>query len=232
MYDRIPQAPIFAEPVRLSRPIAWVTWTLLGTTIAVYLFQLLGNFLLGDDIVGDTLAFSPQALAESRYWTLLTYAWAHAVPMPGTPSFFWLHIVLNMVPLVCLGPALEEMLGDLRFLGLYIGAAIFSALVWYVFNLHTDDPIIGASGAIFGIIAGIGTAIPEAKVTVLLFYIIPLRMSMGVLAIVACVIEAASIVFHWMPEVAHSAHLGGAAFGFIYVAAVRMFSPKKAYLTD
>ena len=230
MYDRIPDVAPSLPLAPTGRPIAWVTWSLLGTTIAVYLLQLLGNFLLGEDIVGDALAFSPQALAEERYWTILTYAWAHAVPQPGTPSFFWLHIVLNMVPLVCLGPALEEMLGHARFLGLYIGGAIFSAIVWYVFNLGSDEPIIGASGAVFAIIAAIGTALPHARVTVLLFYIIPLRMSMGVLALVACAVEAASIVMKWMPEVAHSAHLGGAVFGFVYVATIRWLARGRRHL--
>jgi membrane associated rhomboid family serine protease len=49
-------------------------------------------------------------------------------------------------------------------------------------------------------------------------------MNLRTLAIVACGVEAAQIMFGWMPEVAHSAHLGGAAFGFLYVAAVRVAS--------
>ena len=230
MYDRVPE--IYPYPIPTRRPIAWVTWALVGTTVAVYILQLLGYFLLGDDIVGNALAFSEQSLAEDRYWTVLTYAWAHAVPMPDTSGIFWLHIVLNMVPLVCLGPTLEEILGHVRFLGLYLGGAIFSALVWYAFSGNIDEPIIGASGAVFAIIAAVGTALPHVRVTVLLFYVLPLRMSMGILAVGACAIEVASIIFKWMPEVAHSAHLGGAAFGFLYVLAVRMTSRSRPYLAD
>ena len=166
-----------------------------------------------------------QAMAEHRYWTLLTYAWAHAVAMFGDSDLFWLHIVANMIPLVCLGPALEEMLGHARFLGLYLGGAIASVLVWFALNFQENEPIIGASGAVFAIIAAIGTAAPRARVTVFLLYILPVRMSMRVLALSICGVEVAFIVFHWMPEVAHSAHLGGAAFGFLYVLAFRRRDP-------
>jgi membrane associated rhomboid family serine protease len=199
-----------------QRPFAWVTWTLVATTVAVFLLQLIELHKYHEDVVGDALAFSPQALAEHRYWTVLTYAWAHAVAMFGDSGYFWLHIVANMIPLICLGPALEDMLGHWRFLGLYLGGAIASVIVWFYFNAHENEPIIGASGAVFAVIAGIGMAAPRARVTVFLFYIVPLRMSMSVLAIVACGLEVVQIVFHWLPEVAHSAHLGGAAFGAFY----------------
>jgi len=219
MYEKIPQ--IYPYPVPTKRPVAWVTWFLVGSTVAVFLLQLVGFHFYRDDVVGDALAFSPEAWAEGRYWTLLSYAWAHAVAMFGDADLFWLHIVANMIPLICLGPALEEILGHGRYLGLYLGGAIASALVWFVLNLHADEPIIGASGAVFAIIAAIGTAAPRARVTVLLLYVLPIRMSMRVLALSICGVEVASILFHWMPEVAHSAHLGGAAFGFLYVLAIR-----------
>jgi membrane associated rhomboid family serine protease len=217
MNPGIPQA--YPYPVPTRRPVAWVTWSIVGSTVAVFLLQLYTVNRYGEDLVGDALAFSGQAMAEHRYWTLLTYAWAHAVAIFGDSDLFWLHIVANMIPLICFGPALEELLGHGRYLGLYLGGAVASALVWYGLNLHADEPIIGASGAVFAVIAAVGTTIPRVRVTVLLFYILPLRMSMRVLALVVCGAELVQILFHWMPEVAHSAHLGGAAFGFLYVLA-------------
>ncbi len=227
MNEDLPHGYPYTVPMR--RPIAWVTWILVGSTVAVFLLQLRALHLYHDDIIGDTLAFSPQAMADHRYWTLLTYAWAHAVEMFGDSGLFWLHIVSNMIPLVCLGPALEEILGHWRYLGLYLGGAIASALVWYAFNSEAgpDAGIIGASGAVFAVIAAVGTAAPQARVTVFLLYVLPIRMSMRVLALVVCGVEVASILFHWMPGIAHSAHLGGAAFGFLYVWAMRLTSGRK-----
>ena len=219
MDQRPPHFHPYVTPTR--RPIAWVNWAIVGSTVAVFLLQLLFLHLTGDDVLGDTLAFSPEAWTDHRYWTLVTYAWAHAVAMFDNSDLFWLHIVSNMIPLICLGPALEDLLGHWRYLGLYVGGAIASVLVWFALNSHADEPIIGASGAVFAVIAGIGTAAPRARVTVLLFYVLPLRMRMSWLAIVVCGLEVAQAFFRWMPGIAHSAHLGGAAFGFVYVMCSR-----------
>lgn len=196
---------------------AWVTWAIVGSTVAIFALQLFYQHRYGDDVIGDALAFSPGALADGRYWTVLTYAWAHAVAMFGDPGLFWLHIVANMIPLICLGPALEDLLGHGRFIGLYLGGALAAALSWFCFNQDAQEGIIGASGAVFALIAAAGTAAPRARVVVYILFILPVRMSLRVLAIAVCGVEAAQIVFGWMPEVAHSAHLGGAAFGFLYV---------------
>jgi membrane associated rhomboid family serine protease len=204
-------------------PIPWVTWFLVGSTVAVFLLQLAVLHLYGDDVVGNALAFSPEAFADNRYWTLLTYAWAHAVAMFGDSSLFWLHIVANMIPLICLGPAIEEFLGTWRYLGLYVGGAIAACLVWFVLNPDADQGIIGASGAVFALIAAAGTLAPRASVMVYVLFVLPIRMSLRVLALTACGAELVQLIFGWLPEVAHSAHLGGAAFGFLYVVVNRRF---------
>ena len=214
--------PVEMPPMR-RRPVAWVTGLVLSSTVGVFLLQLHELHVHGDDVVGNAIGFSPGALAQGHWWTLLTYAWAHAVAMFGDSSFFWLHIVANMIPLVCLGPALEGFLGHVRYLGLYVGGAIFAALVWYALNRTAgDQEIIGASGAIFALIAGAGTAAPRQRVDVYILYVLPVSMSLRVLALFVCGAELAQAIFGWLPEIAHSAHLGGAAFGFLYVGAVRL----------
>jgi membrane associated rhomboid family serine protease len=225
MYEEIPASP--AYETRPARPIAWVTWLLVGSTVAVFILQLFFAYLDDDDVVGNTLAFSSQAWAEGRYWTLVTYAWAHAVVIFGDSSLFWLHIAANMVPLICLGPAIEELLGKWRFLGLYLGGAVVSALVWSFFNPDSREPIIGASGAVFALIAAAGAAVPQARVIVYFLFVLPVPMSLQALAIVACGIEVVSMIFNWMPEVAHTAHLGGAAFGFLYIAGLRFMARRR-----
>ncbi len=226
--------PVDAPP---RGPFAWVTWTIVLSTVLVFMAQLIGLHLYHDDVVGNALAFSTDALDDDRYYTLLTYAWAHAVDMGGGYAryFFWLHLVANMIPLVCLGPALEEILGHRRFLGLYLGGAVASVLVWLAFNSDTDEPIIGASGAVFAVIAGIAAAVPREPVTVLLFYIVPARMSMSIVALIICGLEVVFIVMSYIPtlepysmeEVAHTAHLGGAAFGVLYT--LLMLPPRDPY---
>jgi membrane associated rhomboid family serine protease len=209
-------------PAPWKPSVAWVTWGILGSTVGIFVLQLYGQHRYGEDVLGDALAFSATAWGEGRYWTLLTYAWAHAVSLFGEPGLFWLHIVANMIPLVCLGPALEDFMGHVRFLGLYLGGAVVSALSWFYFNQDAEQGIIGASGAVFALIAAAGMAAPRARVVVYVLFVLPIRMSLRVLAIAVCGAEVAQIIFGWMPEVAHSAHLGGAAFGFLYVLAMRL----------
>ena len=72
MHEPIPQE--YPYPVPRRRPVAWVNWTIVGSTVVVFLLQLLELHLTGDDVIGNTLAFSPQAFADHRYWTLVTYA--------------------------------------------------------------------------------------------------------------------------------------------------------------
>lgn len=224
MYN--PNRPPYGHPAtafRYRRPVAWVTWFILGSTVAVFLAQLLADSIYGDDFIGDALAFNGAALAHHHYWKLITYAWVHAVDLFGQPGLFWLHIVSNMLPLIWLGPMVEEIIGHARFLGLYLGGAIVSALTWYYFNGHSGEGIIGASGAIFALVAAAGTAAPGQRLYVGLFFILPpFPMRMAVLAFAICATEVVQIVFHWMPDVAHSAHLGGAAFGFLYVLIIRL----------
>ncbi len=194
MYQEISPPPPYAVEPR--RPVAWVTWILVGSTVAVFLLQLIDLHRYGRDVVGEALGFSPHAWADGRYWTLITYAWAHAVAIFGDPGLFWLHIVANMIPLICFGPILEEMLGRWRFLGLYLGGAIASALVWFLFSSGLDprEPIIGASGAVFALIAAAGTAIPRARVMVYLFFILPVPMNLRTLALVASGVEVAFLL--------------------------------------
>ncbi len=221
MSEKIPSnapAPEPYEPYRVTP----VTRLLIDTTVAVFLLQVTLFYLQGHDVVGEKLSFSAQAWTEHRYWTLLTYAWAHAVALPGAPGFFWLHILVNMIPLFCLGPALEDYLGSWRFLGLYLGGAIAAALVWVAVDYQRGASIVGASGAAFAVIAAAGTAAPRMRVMVFLFFVLPIPMKLRTLALVICGAELVQRVFHWMPEVAHSAHLGGAAFGFLYVLAMRL----------
>lgn len=225
----MPEVYSEGDPWKPATP--WVTWLLIGSTVAVFLLQLLVVHLSGVDEVGNALAFTPEAIAQGHFWTLLTYAWAHAVDIFGEPGLFWLHIAANMIPLYCLGPALEDALGHGRYLGLYLGGALAAALYWYVLNLYAlpGEGVIGASGAVFALIAAAGTLAPRARVVVYLLFVVPLRMNLRNLALLACGIEALQIIFHWLPEIAHSAHLGGAAFGCLYVLGIRHFSLKESF---
>jgi membrane associated rhomboid family serine protease len=221
------------DPDRLLRPVPMVTWTLAGSLVAVFVLQLAAYRQYGYDVVGQAFAFSPQALHDHRYWTLLTYAWAHAVDIFGYPWFFWLHIGVNLMSLIWFGPAVEEMLGRWRYLGLYLGGAVAAALVWMYMSppALADQGIVGASGAVYAVIAALGVMAPSDWELVVYPFVVPLGRRIRLVVFIICAAEMLPLFFDWMPDVAHWAHLGGAGFGFLYVMALRR-SVRVVHLTD
>jgi membrane associated rhomboid family serine protease len=89
-------------------------------------------------------------VAHGEWYRLLTGAFVHELPTAGALGIF--HIVFNMWWLWRLGPLMERQLGRLRFLALYLIAALGSSVC--VFLLDPDQLAIGASGAIFGLVGG------------------------------------------------------------------------------
>ncbi len=209
-----------------KRPIAWVTWTILATTLAVFVVQLVEFHRTDNDIVGKALAFGPAAVADHHYWTVLTYAWAHAVVIFGRSDLFWVHIASSMIVLVCFGPLLEDYLGQWFFLGLYLGGAVVSGLTWYFFSAGADPAhaVIGSSGAASALLGAMGAAAPFQLVDADILFVIPVRIPIGLIALGLCAAGIIPAVMGWMPEVAYSAHLGGAVFGILYVIVLRLIS--------
>jgi len=204
-----------------ARP--WMTWLLTGSILAVYVAQLFG-MRHGFDTVGTRLSVGPETLAAHRYWTLLTYAWAHAVPSRTLPIYAGFHLVTNIVPFFCVAPALERRCGPWWLLALFCGGAISSALAWNAWHPRPNDAMIGASGALFALIAAGGVLDLRLWRADFVFFQLPLRLDLRTAAIVLCAFEAVQMLFRGLPDVAHVAHLGGALFGFCFA----LISPRHA----
>jgi membrane associated rhomboid family serine protease len=204
--------PARAYTVKPAFP--WMTWLLTGSILAVYVVQLLG-IRHGRDMVGTALAFGPMTMAQHRYWTLLTYAWAHAMPLAALPVYAGFHLATNVVPLFCIAPALERRRGPWWLLAVYVGGAISSALAWYAWHPRPGELMVGASGALFAVIAAGGVLGVQVWRVDLVFFQLPLRLDLRLAAVVLCLVEFAQMFFRGMPNVAHMAHLGGALFGVI-----------------
>jgi len=88
----------------------------------------------------------------------------------------WLHLGLNMLFLRIFGDNLEEELGSLRFLGFYLACGVLGGLVHWVMAPGSAVPVIGASGAVAGVMGGYLLLFPRARVDVLLWYVVGFRM--------------------------------------------------------
>ena len=96
--------------------------------------------------------------------TLFTYMFIHAG---------WLHVIGNMAFMWVFADNVEDALGHFRFLAFYLFCGVAAALVHTAINPASQAPLVGASGAVAGVIAAYLVLYPKARIWVLLFLKIP-----------------------------------------------------------
>jgi membrane associated rhomboid family serine protease len=198
------------------------------------------------------LSLSPQhvqyfiyrhALVPARYFHP---SWAGEVGLDATDltpfvtnTFMhggFLHIIINLWTLYIFGPALEDRLGAMRFLALYLSAGIIASFAHAILNASSPYPLLGASGAIAGVIAAYAVRFPYAWVRVLfIVVIIPLFFSIPALVFAGVwffmqVVQGASDLFNPFggSGIAWWAHIGGFIAG---VLMLRLLEPAHAIAT-
>jgi len=148
------------------------------------------------------------------------------------------HLFFNMFALFMFGPSLEAVWGPRRFFVYYFvtgfGALMLHMLVSYI-EISTGSvspnmanvPMLGASGAVFGILAGYGMLFPN-NVIQLLFPPIPLKAKYFVLIYAGIELFSGiqTLVGPSQSGVAHFAHVGGALFGFLLILYWRKFGSR------
>jgi membrane associated rhomboid family serine protease len=139
-------------------------------------------------------------------WRLLTSGFCHS-----TRSFT--HILFNMFVLWMFGRAVESILGSREFLVFYLTGIVISGVGHLLFSVVTRDPTgaLGASGGVMAVV--FLTAMTYPKMKVLVMFIIP--MDLWVMAVIYAVVDTMGMLGSGS-NVAHAAHLGGAAFGVAY----------------
>lgn len=144
-------------------------------------------------------------------WTIFTHIFLH-------DPFGFQHIFYNLFALIIFGSILENIIGFRRFVMLFFASGLASALAGIIFY----PSVIGASGAIFGILGTLGIIRPRMVVWVLG---IPVPM------LVALVIWAfLDLVGFFLPgNVANASHIFGMATGIIYGFIVRQIYAEKSY---
>lgn len=175
---------------RSGKPV--VTYALLLVTSIIGLLQMVPG--LGDAITAQLL-FAPRYLYPDLFllpfepWRMLTAVFAHGG---------FIHLGLNMLALWMLGQSLEPMLGRVRFLALYLISGLGGSVA--VALLDPGTATVGASGAIFGLMAAL--------------LIIGRHIGANVTGIL--VILGINFVFgFFVPGIAWQAHLGGAVVGAV-----------------
>ena len=134
-----------------------------------------------------------------------------------------IHIALNMFFLLVSGDAVERELGNFRFLGLYLACGVIAGLFHSYLNSASTIPTIGASGAIFGVLAAFAILFPF-RWLLKLFGFIPLPMPAILFVFITILTETAYVSSGIVENVAHTAHVGGFLAG---VFLTLLFIPKR-----
>jgi membrane associated rhomboid family serine protease len=175
--------------------------------INVVLFFASSAMLGGSVVASNFLAFHPIGSENFRPFQIVSHMFMHGnVP----------HLFFNMFGLYMFGPPLEMVWGPKKFLFYYLFTG-FGALLLHlvVMSLMGEaPPVVGASGAIFGLLAGFGVMYPETRI-MLLFPPIPMKAKYFVLIYGA--IELFFGFSNYNTGIAHFAHVGGAVFGFLLI---------------
>jgi len=184
-----------------------VTHLLIFSTVAVYVVQLLCALLRWDGFE-QTLALSATQLRRGFVWQPVTYMFLH--------GGIW-HILINMFVLWFFGREVEYFIGPSDFTRLYFLGGLAGAALWLAFNFNTSGQVLGASAAVLACIVAFATLFPEREITLLLFFVIPIRLKAKYLALIAVAIDLVPVMTHSISNVAHLAHLGGALLGYVYI---------------
>jgi membrane associated rhomboid family serine protease len=175
---------------------------IVGANVAVFLLQAL-NLRLGQ------FALWPLQTGLFRPWQVLTYGFLHGG---------WLHIFFNMFAVLMFGSEVERLFGARRYLVYYllcvVGAALMHLIVVSVAPGMPLAPTVGASGGVFGLLLAFGMAFPRRE---LIIFPIPVPIQAWLAVTLYGAMELYLGVTRTASGVAHFAHLGGMATGFVLI---------------
>ncbi len=160
-------------------------------------------------------------------WTLLTAMFLHGS---------WLHLLGNMLSLWIFGDNVEEVLGGVRYLIVYLACGLMGALAQIAVDPYSNVPTLGASGAIAGVMGAYLIWFPQNRIRVLLVRFITVLPAMIVIGVwIALQIWMGAGAFHRGADaggVAYMAHVGGAAtgifVGFLFASQARYIRERNA----
>lgn len=213
-------------------PFQTATVTLILINVAVFLWQAAAGgpsidaTAMSAGIIPATLLGTAN-LPPELYWlppeaTLITYMFLHAD--------IW-HLLGNMLFLWVFGDNVEDAMGSLKFVVFYLLCGIAAGLTHAFFNVGSDAPLIGASGATAGVIGAYLMLYPHIRVWILVFMRIPLRLAAWFVLLSWIATQFVFIYAGIEDGTAWWAHVGGFVAGLVLVvlfkrSSLPLFAPR------
>ena len=178
---------------------------LVSVNFCIYILQSVSG---KEDVFFRLFGLVPSTfVSDLMLWQPFTYMFFHA---PFYSSVGISHILLNMLGLWVFGRELEQAWGKTKFLRYYFITGIGSGLITYFFQMGSDNPVIGASGAVYGILLAYGVSYPNRMLYI--WGLIPVR-SMWLVIIMG------SIAFFGLlgnaDGISHVTHIAGMLIGYV-----------------
>lgn len=208
-------------PIRDHNPATrtpFVNFALIAINVVVFLFYL--PLFPNDAALGaffQNWAITPIAVTNGVYLhTLITSMFLHGG---------WMHLLGNMLFLFIFGDNLEDQLGHVGYLLFYLACGVGAGLIQVISDPYSVVPIVGASGAIAGVMGGYLLMFPKARVDILLFLIIIIRVfpvpAWGMLGVwFGLQLFNGTFSSSSTGGVAYWAHAGGFILGFVLMLPV------------
>ena len=225
--------PISDENSTLRKP--WITWFLILFCTVVFIWQLSltpeqANLLITELGMTPNLLFQQAPVLESNR---ITPFWLTTVSCAFLHGSVW-HLFSNMLFLWIFGDNIEDALGHLRFIGFYILCGFIGTMSHVFIFPESDIPLIGASGAVAGILGGYLVLYPTSRIRVVSWFIIFFKF----IKIPAWLVLGIWIVGQFFSlssssgppqHIAYVAHIGGFISGMILIFVFRksVINPEK-----
>ena len=205
-----------------TRRFPWVTVSLIAANAAVFIYMLflkgmnLDIFIYRYSVIpweithGTVLPALAQAgISKNIYIPLFTSMFLHSG---------WLHIGGNMLFLWIFGNNIEDLMGPLPYLGFYLICSFAATFTHIAFNASSQNPLLGASGAIAGILAAYLIMYPRARVhaiVIIVLVTLPAYAVIGFWIVLQVISGVTTIHSATGGGTAWFAHVGGVAAGLI-----------------
>lgn len=201
----------------------WVTILLIAINVCVYFLEtarldelaIAGFAIIPKELFDTSLLPISVETVGPRFperLTLLSYMFFHGDV---------LHLAGNMLFLWVFGDNVEDALGHLKYLVFYLACGVFGGLLHAWIDPTSEVPLIGASGAVAGVIAAYLVLHPRVRVWVLALKVIPLRISAAFALGLWILMQVAMVLLPQVGPVAWWAHIGGLMAGVVLVVFLR-----------
>ena len=207
MSEKAPKAPFSNLHCGMFRNLPPAPRAIIIINVVVFLLQQVAS-----DAAVSLFALWPIG-PQFEPWQVVTYAFLHGGELA---HFDIAHIFFNMFALYMFGGPLESYWGTRRFVVFYFASVLAAAGTELLVQAltHTVEPVIGASGGVFGLLLGFAWYFPRQR---LMLLIPPIPMPAWLFVTLYGVLELVLGVTGAQASVAHFAHLGGMVGGAVMI---------------